>query len=68
MPIPATKNKKKRMKKMIEINRAEKDIISEKYPNVHIVRTMKQHSDRGHYFCEENKKVMKLLQELRKGV
>lgn len=56
------------MKKMIEINRAEKDIISEKYPNVHIVRTMKQHSDRGHYFCEENKKVMKLLQELRKGV
>lgn len=53
---------------MIEINRAEKDIISEKCPNAHIVRTMKQHSGRGHYFCEESRKVMKLLKELRKGV
>lgn len=53
---------------MIEISRVEKDIICEKCPSVHIVRTMKQHSNRGHYYCEESKKVMKLLQELRKGV
>lgn len=56
------------MTNMIEISRAEKDIISEKCPNAHIVRTMKQRSGRGHYFCEESKKVMKLLRELRKGV
>lgn len=53
---------------MIEISRAEKDIISEKCPNAHIVRTMKQHSSRGHYFCEESRKVMRLLRELRKEV
>lgn len=53
---------------MIEISRSEKDVICEKCPNAHIVRTMKQHSKRGHYYCEENKKVMKLLRELRKGV
>ncbi len=53
---------------MIEINRAERDAIQEKCPNAHIVRTMKQHSSRGHYYCEESKKVMKLLKELRKGV
>lgn len=53
---------------MIEINRYEKDIITEKYPKVHIIGTMKQRSGRGHYYCEESKKVMKLLRELRKGV
>jgi len=52
---------------MIEINRTEKDFITEKCPDAHIVRTMKQHSNRGHYYCEESKKVMKLLRELRKG-
>lgn len=53
---------------MIEITRAEKDIISAKCPNAHIVRTMRQCSNRGHYYCEESRKVMKLLRELRKGV
>ena len=53
---------------MIEINRHERDVITEKYHGVHIVGTMKQSSSRGHYYCEENKKVMKLLRELRKGV
>lgn len=53
---------------MIEISRAEKDVVSEKFPNAHIVRTMKQHSGRGHYYCEESKKVMKLLREIRKEV
>lgn len=53
---------------MIEISRAEKDVIFVKCPDAHIVRTMKQRSGRGHYFCEEDRKVMKLLRELRKGV
>lgn len=53
---------------MIEISRQEKDIIAEKYPGVRIVGTMKQRSGRGHYYCEENKKAMKLLRELRKEV
>lgn len=53
---------------MIEINRHEKDIIAAKYPGTHIMGTMKQRSGRGHYYCEESKKVMKLLRELRKGV
>lgn len=53
---------------MIEISRNEKNIISERYPDARIVRTMKQRSGRGHYFCEESKKVMKLLRELRRGV
>lgn len=53
---------------MIEINRHEKDIITERCPEAHIIGTMKQRSGRGHYYCEESKKVMKLLRELRKGV
>lgn len=53
---------------MIEVSRFEKDIICEKLPNTHIVRTMKQRSNRGRYYCVESKKVMKLLRELRKEV
>lgn len=53
---------------MIEVSRQERDIITERFPRVHIVGTMKQRSGRGHYYCEESKKVMKLLKELRKGV
>lgn len=55
-------------KTMVEINRHERDAIIEKYPGVHIVGTMKQRSGRGRYYCEESKKVMRLLRELRKGV
>lgn len=53
---------------MIEISRHERDIICEKSPGTHIVHTMKQCSGRGHYYCEESKKVMKLLKELRREV
>lgn len=56
------------MRNMIEISRYEKDIIIEKYPKVHIMGTMRQRSGRGHYYCEESKKVMRLLRELRKEV
>lgn len=50
---------------MIAITRAERDAILEKYPNTHIVRTMRQDSKRKHYFCTEDRKVMKLLKALR---
>lgn len=50
---------------MIAINKEEKDIISKAYPNVHIVRTMKQKSKRHRYYCEENRGAMSLLKSLR---
>lgn len=52
---------------MIEINKSEKEIISARFPNVHIVRTMKQKSKRHHYYCEESKSVMRLLQDMRES-
>ena len=50
---------------MIAINKAEKDLISERFPSVHIVRTMKQKSKRHRYYCEETRQVMRLLSKLR---
>ena len=52
---------------MIAISKDEKKIISEKFPNVHIVRTMKQKSKRHHYYCEENRAVMNLIRKMRGG-
>lgn len=52
---------------MIAINKLEREVISKRLPNIHIVRTMKQQSKRHHYYCEENKQVMKLLSEIRGG-
>lgn len=50
---------------MVAITKAEKDAIREQFPDAHIVRTMKQKSKRGHYFCEESRRVMKLLRVIR---
>ncbi len=50
---------------MIAITAEEKKIIHEQYPDVHIVRTMKQDSKRHHYYMTEDKKPMKLLRKLR---
>lgn len=50
---------------MVLINKQEKEIIAERFPDVHIVRTMKQDSKRHHYYCEEAKRVMRLLNKLR---
>lgn len=50
---------------MISINKTEKEIIRAQFPNIHIVRTMKQDSKRGHYFMEEHPSALKLLRELR---
>ena len=52
---------------MIAINKSEKEVISKRLPSMHIVRTMKQKSNRHHYYCEENKQVMQLLSEIRGG-
>lgn len=50
---------------MIAISKAEKEVICEKVPNVHIVRTMKQKSKRHHYYCEETKQVKRILSQMR---
>jgi hypothetical protein len=50
---------------MIAISKAEKDVISERFPKVHIVRTMKQKSKRHHYYCEESRGVMNYLRKVR---
>jgi hypothetical protein len=50
---------------MIAISKEEKDVICERFPNVHIVRTMKQKSKRHHYYCEEAKPVMRYLNKVR---
>lgn len=52
---------------MIAITAEEKKIIHEQYPEVHIVRTMKQDSKRHHYYMTEDKKPMKLLRKLREN-
>lgn len=50
---------------MIAITKAEKEVIAERFPNVHIVRTMKQKSKRHRYYCEESKAVMRYLDKVR---
>lgn len=52
---------------MIAITKSEKEAISTRFPEVHIVRTMKQKSKRHHYYCEETKRVMRLLSNMRKA-
>ena len=50
---------------MISINKSEAKAIREHLPKVHIVRTMKQKSKRGHYFCEESRPAIKFLEDFR---
>ena len=50
---------------LILINKYEKAAVTEKYPTVHIARTMKQDSKRGHYYMEERKDAVAYLNELR---
>ena len=52
---------------MVEINKQEREIIANRCPGVHIVRTMKQRSKRHHYYCEEAKRAMRVLEKLRLG-
>lgn len=50
---------------MIQITKEEKEIIANKFPDVHIRRTMKQRSHRHRYYMEEEPNAMRLLKELR---
>lgn len=52
---------------MFAITKDEAAIMRERCPKVHIVRTMKQKSHRGTYFCEETVAAMNLIRELRSG-
>lgn len=49
---------------MIAITLSEKEAIRERFPRVHIVRTMKSDSKRHHYYVEEGAP-MRLLRSLR---
>ena len=50
---------------MIAITKEENELIREKYPDVHIVRTMKHDSKRGHYYMVEATGPMRYLYRLR---
>lgn len=50
---------------MVAITKTEKEAILKRFPNVHIVRTMKQKSKRHHYYCEESRGVMRYLDQIR---
>lgn len=50
---------------MVIITKEEKNLIREKFPNVHIVRTMKNRSKRHRYYMEEKQEPMKMLRALR---
>lgn len=50
---------------MIQINKEEKQLIAERFPDVHIVRTMKGDSKRHHYYCEEAPRVLRFLEKMR---
>lgn len=50
---------------MISINKTEAEALRNSLPNVHIVRTMKQKSKRGHYYCEESRQALKFIERLR---
>lgn len=50
---------------MIAITAVEKKAISEKFPKVHIVRTMRQDSKRHHYYMEESGGAMRMLRSMR---
>jgi hypothetical protein len=52
---------------VIAITKQEKKMILERFPNVHIVRTMKSKSKRHRYYCEESRGVMRLLAQKRGG-
>lgn len=50
---------------MVIITKEEKNLIRERFPNVHIVRTMKNRSKRHRYYMEEKQEPMKMLRALR---
>lgn len=59
------KDGKERTRTMIQLNKEEKMAVAERFPDVHIVRTMKGDSKRHHYYCEEAPKVIRFLNRMR---
>lgn len=52
---------------MVAITLNEKSEIRKKFPDVHIVRTMKQDSKRHHYYMVEESAPMRYLKALRRN-
>lgn len=52
---------------MFLISKEEAAELRRRCPSVHIVRTMKQKSRRGNYFCEETVAAMRVVKEMRSG-
>lgn len=50
---------------MILISREEKQAVLEKYPDVHIVRTMKHDSKRHRYYMVEDPGPMRVIKQMR---
>ena len=50
---------------MIQISKEEKSSIIKKYPDIGIVRTVKQKSKRHRYYMEERRDAMQELRKLR---
>lgn len=44
---------------MIQITKAEKELLVEMFPDIRFPRTMKQDSKRHHYFCTETIELMR---------
>ncbi len=52
---------------MIAINKEEKEALVARFPEAHIVRTMKKKSKRHHYYCEETRQVSKFINNYRRN-
>ena len=50
---------------MIPVTKSEKENIIKRFPEAHIVRTMKQKSSRHRYYCAEEEYIMNFLNKLR---
>lgn len=53
---------------MMLINKQEAQYLREHYPEACIVRTMKGHSKRGRYYCEETRWTKQALNEYKKSI
>ena len=51
---------------MVAVTKAEKDVLSKAYPNIHFARTMRQRSKRHRYYMEEAPGAMRMLSKLRR--
>ena len=51
---------------MILISAAEKEIVRQRCPDTHIVRTMIGHSERHRYYMTEDPAAMRVIRYLRK--